>query len=76
MSDRYFNEPDWPGSYNYCTLHKCLYLQTTIDHQKWHSHIERRFFLQLNDGKKDIEIQPGFELGSSEFQSDALTNTV
>ena len=24
--------------------------------------------------KKDIEIQPGFESGSSEFWSDALTN--
>ena len=24
--------------------------------------------------KKDIEIQPGFEPGSSEFRSDALTN--
>ena len=24
--------------------------------------------------KKDIEIQPGFEPGSSEFWSDALTN--
>ena len=76
MSDRYFNEPDWSGCYNYCTLHTCLYLHTTIDRQKWHSHIERRFFLQLNDGKKDIENQPGFKLGSSEFQSDALTTTV
>ena len=24
--------------------------------------------------KKDIEIQPGFELGSSEFRSDALSS--
>ena len=31
-------------------------------------------FAALNDGEKDIEIQPGFEPGSSEFQLDALTN--
>ena len=32
-------------------------------------------FAELNDGeKKNTEIQPGFEPGSSEFQSDALTN--
>ena len=28
--------------------------------------IERCFY--LNDGKKDIDIQPGFEPGSSEFR--------
>ena len=32
-------------------------------------------FVELFDGKKkDIEIQPGFEPGSSEFQSDVPTN--
>ena len=28
----------------------------------------------INHCEKDIEIQPGFKPGSSEFQSDALTN--
>ena len=31
-------------------------------------------FAKLNDGEKDIEIQPGFKPGSSEFRLDALTN--
>ena len=36
---------------------------------------ERMFYLQSYlMVKKDIETHPGFEPGSSEFQSDALTN--
>ena len=31
-------------------------------------------FAELNNGKKDVEIQPGFEPRSSELWSDALTN--
>ena len=61
MSDRYFNEPDWPGSYNFCTLRTCLYLQTTIDHQKWHSHIERRFFFRIE--KKTLRSSQDSNLG-------------
>ena len=33
-----------------------------------------KFETGRNLAKKDIEIQPGFEPGSSEFRSDALTN--
>ena len=39
------------------------------------SDFERCFYLQgYLMVKKDIEIQPGFEPGSSEYRSDALTN--
>ena len=31
-------------------------------------------FAELDDGGKDIEIQPEFEPGSSESQPDALTS--
>ena len=56
-------------------MHVCICTQQLIT-KNGIAILKGVFFLQLNDGKKDIENQPGFKLGSSEFQSDALTTTV
>ena len=52
----------------------CMWSLTPIDPCVVSMYRDHALWAYNDWKKKDIEIQPGFRPGSSEFQSDALTN--